>query len=169
MYFAYGSYTIQFWHYLCAEQQMGLICYFPNLHRKGVLGCWKSKFPSTFHYVFCCPHFSPSSAWLIQSIRSSPSLPVYFSTCTLCGAFKFYGLLIFLSGRNVKVVGEMMTAMQLWRQCCEKCVCLQGDYVEKWLHFQLPRMSNFFLNKLGDLRTRMHHVLFTEDGGCMFP
>ena len=22
-------------------------------------------------------------------------------------------------------------AMQLWRERCEKCVCLQGDYVEK--------------------------------------
>ena len=22
-------------------------------------------------------------------------------------------------------------AMQLWRKRCEKCVCLQGDYVEK--------------------------------------
>jgi hypothetical protein len=47
--------------------------------------------------------------------------------------------------------------MQSWRQRCEKCVRLQGDYVEKWLHFQLPRMS-IFLNKLGDLRTWMHHV-----------
>jgi len=47
--------------------------------------------------------------------------------------------------------------MQSWHQHCEKCVCLQGDYVEKWLHFQLPRMSDFF-NKLGDLRTWMHHV-----------
>ena len=35
-------------------------------------------------------------------------------------------------------------ATQSWRQRCEKCVRLQGDYVEKWLHFQLPRMSNFF-------------------------
>jgi hypothetical protein len=25
--------------------------------------------------------------------------------------------------------------MQSWRQCCEKCVYLQCDYVEKWLHF----------------------------------
>ena len=35
-------------------------------------------------------------------------------------------------------------AMQSWRERCEKCVCLQGDYVEKWLHFQLPVMSSFF-------------------------
>ena len=41
--------------------------------------------------------------------------------------------------------------MQSWRERCEKCVCLQGDYVEKWLHFQLPVASSF-LNKLGDLR-----------------
>ena len=47
--------------------------------------------------------------------------------------------------------------MQSWHQHCEKCVCLQGDYVEKWLHFQLPRMSIFF-NKLGDLKTWIHHV-----------
>ena len=35
-------------------------------------------------------------------------------------------------------------AMQSWRERCEKCVCLQGDYVEKWLHFQLPVVSSFF-------------------------
>ena len=35
-------------------------------------------------------------------------------------------------------------AMQSWRQRCEKCVCLQGDYVEKRLHFQLPVVSSFF-------------------------
>ena len=37
-------------------------------------------------------------------------------------------------------------AMQSWRELCEKCVCLQGDYIEKWLHFQLPVVSSF-LNK----------------------
>ena len=47
--------------------------------------------------------------------------------------------------------------MQSWRERCEKCVCLQGDYVEKWLHFQLPVVSSFF-NKLGDLRTWTHQV-----------
>ena len=26
-------------------------------------------------------------------------------------------------------------AMQSWRERCEKCVCLQGDYVVKLLHF----------------------------------
>ena len=34
-------------------------------------------------------------------------------------------------------------AMQSWRERCEKSVCLQGDYVEKWLHFQLPVVSIF--------------------------
>ena len=34
-------------------------------------------------------------------------------------------------------------AMQSWRERCEKCVCLQGDYIEKWLHFQLPVVSRF--------------------------
>ena len=48
-------------------------------------------------------------------------------------------------------------AMQSWRERYEKCVCLQGDYVEKWLHFQLPVVSSF-LNKLGDLRTWTQHV-----------
>ena len=43
-------------------------------------------------------------------------------------------------------------AMQSWRERCEKCVCLQGDYIEKLLHFQLSVVSSFF-NKLGDLRT----------------
>jgi len=35
-------------------------------------------------------------------------------------------------------------AMQSWRQRCEKCVRLQGDYVEKRQHFQLSRMSILF-------------------------
>ena len=35
-------------------------------------------------------------------------------------------------------------AMQSWRERCEKCVRLQGDYIEKLLHFQLPVMSSFF-------------------------
>ena len=35
-------------------------------------------------------------------------------------------------------------AMQSWRERCEKCVCLQGDYVDKLLHFQLPAVSSFF-------------------------
>ena len=34
-------------------------------------------------------------------------------------------------------------AMQSWRERCEKCACLQGDYVEKRLHFQLPVVSSF--------------------------
>ena len=56
-------------------------------------------------------------------------------------------------------------AMQSWRERCEKCVCLQGDdYVEKWLHFQLPVVSSFFKinNKLGDLRTWTPHVCMDE-------
>ena len=35
-------------------------------------------------------------------------------------------------------------ARQSWREHCEKCVCLQGDYVEKWLHFRLPVVSSCF-------------------------
>jgi len=35
-------------------------------------------------------------------------------------------------------------AMQSWRQRCKNCVRLQSDYVEKWQHFKLPRMSNLF-------------------------
>ena len=34
-------------------------------------------------------------------------------------------------------------AMQSWHERCEKCVCLPGGYVEKWLHFQLPVVSIF--------------------------
>ena len=48
-------------------------------------------------------------------------------------------------------------AMQSWRERCEKYVCLQGDCVEKLLHFQLPVVSSF-LCKLGDLRTWTPHV-----------
>ena len=36
------------------------------------------------------------------------------------------------------------TAMQSRRERCEKCVCLQGDYIKKLLHFQLPVVSSFF-------------------------
>jgi hypothetical protein len=68
MYFAYRSYTIQFWHFLCAEQHMGLVCNFPNQQRKSVLGCWKSRFPSIFHSVLCCPNFP---LLLIGSSRAS--------------------------------------------------------------------------------------------------
>ena len=35
-------------------------------------------------------------------------------------------------------------AMQSWHERCEKYVCLQGDYIEKSLHFQLPVVSSFF-------------------------
>ena len=50
--------------------------------------------------------------------------------------------------------------MQSWREGCEKYVCLQGDYVKKRLHFQLPVVSSFFkiYNKLGDLRTWTPHT-----------
>ena len=37
-----------------------------------------------------------------------------------------------------------VAAMQSWRERCEKCVCLQGDYIEKLLHFQLPVVSSLF-------------------------
>ena len=48
--------------------------------------------------------------------------------------------------------------MQSWLERCEKRVCLHGDYFEKWLHFQLPVVSSYFLNKLGDLRTWTPHI-----------
>jgi len=57
--------------------------------------------------------------------------------------FQVVPLLIFQwSQRTPKE--EFAATMQSWRQCCEKCVHLQGDYVEKLLHLQLPMMSNFF-------------------------
>ena len=44
----------------------------------------------------------------------------------------------FSSGQNEPLKKHFAAAMQSWRERCEKCVCLQGDYVEKCLHFQLP-------------------------------
>ena len=52
-------------------------------------------------------------------------------------------------------------AMQSWGERCEKCVCLQGHYVEKLLHFQLPVVSSFFkINQetLALERTTSHDV-----------
>ena len=56
--------------------------------------------------------------------------------------FQIVPLLIFQwSQRTPKEA--FAVAMQSWHQHCEKCVRLQGDCVEKWLHFQIPLMSNF--------------------------
>jgi hypothetical protein len=37
----------------------------------------------------------------------------------------------FSSGQNEPLKKHFAAAMQSWRERCEKCVCLQGDYDEK--------------------------------------
>ena len=50
----------------------------------------------------------------------------------------------------------LAAAMQSWRERCEKCVCLPGDYVEKWLHFQIPVVSRIRRLKM----TRVHRNMY---------
>jgi hypothetical protein len=51
--------------------------------------------------------------------------------------------------------------MDSGRRRCEKCVRLQGDYVEKWQKFRIFCMIIVW-EKIGDLRTWMHYVYKTR-------
>jgi histone-lysine N-methyltransferase SETMAR len=91
------------------------------------------------------PDLAPSDFWLFPTLKDTLRKRTFSSRSALATAIFQW------SQRTPKEA--FVAAMQSWRQRCEKCVRLQGDYFEKWLHFQLSRMSNFFFNKLGDLRT----------------
>ena len=82
------------------------------------------------------PDLAPSDFWLFPTLKDTLHGRTFSSRSALATAIFQW------SKRTPKEAFAM--AMQSWRQRCEKCVRLQGDYIEKWLHFQLPRMSNFF-------------------------
>jgi len=80
------------------------------------------------------PDLTPSNFWLFPTLDTLRGRT--FSSCSALATAIFQ-----LSQRTPKEA--FAAAMQLWRQRCEKCVRLHGDYVEKLLHFQPPRMSIF--------------------------
>ena len=90
------------------------------------------------------PDLAPSDFWLFPTMKDTLRGRTFSSRSALAIAIFQW------SERTPKEA--FAAAMQSWRERCEKCVCLQGDYVEKLLHFQLSVVSSF-LNKLGDLRT----------------
>ena len=114
----------------------------------------------SFTHVIC-PSVSPS---FIRSPKVPHGHECKSWDSSLCGRLKT-SVIFSLPGTNTWCVQVLRSpkeafaaAMQSLRERCEKCVCLQGDYVEKWMHFQLPVVSSFFLNKLGDLITWTPHV-----------
>ena len=96
------------------------------------------------------PDLTPSDFWLFPTMKDTLCGHTFSSRSALATAIFQW------SERTPKEA--FAAAMQSWREHCEKCIRLQGDYVEKWLHFHFPVVSSFFLNKLGDLRTWTHHV-----------
>jgi hypothetical protein len=92
----------------------------------------------------------PSDFWLFPTTKDTLRGRTFSSRSALATA------IFQLSPHTPKEA--FAAAMQSWHQRCEKCVRLQGDYFEKWLHLQFPRVSNFFLLILWDLRTWTHHV-----------
>ena len=82
------------------------------------------------------PDLAPSDFWLLPTLKDTFRFRTISSRSALATAIFQW------SERNPKE--EFAAAMQSWRDRCEICVRLHGDYVEKWLHFQLPVMSSFF-------------------------
>ena len=69
------------------------------------------------------PDLAPSDFWLFPTLKATLRGRTFSSRSALATAIFQW------SQRTPK--GEFAAAMQSWRQRCEKCVCLQGDYVEK--------------------------------------
>jgi len=69
------------------------------------------------------PDLAPSDFWLFPTLKDTLRGCTFSSRSTLATAIFQW------SQRTPK--GEFVAAMQSWRQRCKKCVCLQGDYVEK--------------------------------------
>ena len=82
------------------------------------------------------PDLAPSDFWLFPTLKDTLRGRTFSSRSAVATAILQW------SERTPKEA--FAAAMQPWRERCEKCVRLQGDYVEKWLHFQLPVMSGFF-------------------------
>ena len=108
-----------------------------------------SKF---FPHAPYSPDLAPSDFWLFPTLKDTVRGRIFSSRSALATAIFQW------SQRTPKEA--FAVAMQSLRQHCEKCVRLQGDYVEIWLHFQLPRVSNFFLINQETLqleRARMYY------------
>jgi histone-lysine N-methyltransferase SETMAR len=69
------------------------------------------------------PDLAPSDFWLFPTLKDTLLGRTFSSRSTLATAIFQW------SQRTPKE--EFPAAMQSWRQRCEKCVRLQGDYVEK--------------------------------------
>ena len=82
------------------------------------------------------PDLAPSDFWLFPTLKDTLHGRTFSSLSALETAIFQW------SERTPKEA--FAAAMQSWLEHCEKCVRLQGYYVEKWLQFQLPMMSSFF-------------------------
>jgi len=69
------------------------------------------------------PDVAPSNFWLFPTLKDTLRGRI-FSCCSALATAIFQW-----SQRTPKEA--FAVAMQSWHQHCEKCVCLQGDYVEK--------------------------------------
>jgi len=69
------------------------------------------------------PDVAPSNFWLFPSLKDTLRGRIFSSRSALVTAIFQW------SQQTPKEV--FVVAMQSWHQHCEKCVCLQGDYVEK--------------------------------------
>ena len=82
------------------------------------------------------PDLAPRDLWLFPTMKDTLRGRTFSSRSALETAIFQW------SERTPKEA--FAAAMQSWLERCEKCVCLQADYVEKLLHFQLPVVSSFF-------------------------
>jgi len=67
--------------------------------------------------------FAPSNFWLFPTLKDTLRGRIFSSCSTLATA-------IFQWSQQTPKEAFAL-AMQSWHQHCDKCVCLQGDYVEK--------------------------------------
>ena len=96
------------------------------------------------------PSFSPEKKKYILyepiELPFTPN-PIYYSSSSGHLTLSFELLAASVNTWCVQVLRSpkeaFTVAMQSWRERCEECVCLQGDYAEKLLHFQLPVVSSF--------------------------
>ena len=79
------------------------------------------------------PLFPHTRSWLAQMlIRLRFFISSIRMPSVLSHIFRYYALPTAWCVQVLKSPKEAFAAaMQSWRERCEKCVCLQGDYVEK--------------------------------------
>ena len=94
--------------------------------------------------LYCLPWYVSklrvaSKRVLKKSERDTTTGKTFHQCVRSCKAYSTWYVQVLRSPKEA-----FATAMQSWRERCEKCVCLQGDYIEKLLRFQLPVVSSFF-------------------------